>query len=719
MSVSGGRHALRVRPQLVVAVLAAVAVVFGTATAAQADPVDQTVTFDTTPPSPAQYGGTYVPSASSDSHLPVTISVDPSTAANCTYDGTTVTFVHVGSCKLNAVQGGNSSYNPASASQTFTIDPHPLTVPVGGVRTYGDSATIYAPDKHNLVGLQFSDTADVLTGTLSCTTSATITPTSPVGSYPITGCSGASATNYTITYDLGTVDVRPANLTITASGATFTYGHAVPVITPIYSGFVNGETSSVLTDVPTCSTTATSSSPVGSYVSTCSGASAANYLIGYGAGAVTVTRASLIIHASSGSFAYGAAVPAVTPSYSGFLNGDTASSALTSPPNCSTPATSSSNVGSYPTSCSGAVAQNYTIAYQSGTMTVNKATLTITASSPSVSFGGDIPAITPSYSGFVNGDDQFDLATQPTCSTTATDTSPPGDYPSTCSGAVAGNYTINYVPGSVSIVRAVLDVTASSATISYGSAPPAITPFYDGFLNGDGPSSLTTQPTCGTAVTAGTPAGSYTSSCSGGSSPNYTFVYHPGTITVKKAVLTVTAQDETRPMGAANTFGYSFSGFVNGDGPSAVGGQPAFSTGADAASEPGMYLITVSSGTLSAANYSFAFTNGWLTVTKGTPTLVAAPASKAAMIKNHKMTFAATATNSISGAPIAGITLTFKVNVGTAVITCSGVTDSAGTASCTSSDGRLLLLGVGKAYTVTFAGNYDYLPGTASGTITA
>jgi hypothetical protein len=392
---------------------------------------------------------------------------------------------------------------------------------------------------------------------------------------------------------------------------------------------------------------------------------------------------------------------------------------LTSQPNCSTPATSSSGVGSYTTSCSGAVAPNYTIAYQSGTMTVNKALLTVTASSASVSFGGDIPAITPMYGGFVNGDNQFDLSAQPTCTTTATDTSPPGTYPTTCSGAASANYNFNYVQGTVSIVRAVLDVTASSATISYGSTPPAITPFYDGFLNGDGPSSLTTQPTCSTTVTAGTPVGGYTSSCSGGSSPNYTLVYHPGTITVKKAVLTVTAQDRSRPMGAANTFGYSFSGFVNGDGPSAVSGEPAFSTTADAASEPGMYLISVSAGTLSAADYSFAFVNGWLTVTKGTPTIVAAPASKSAMVANHKMTFSATATNSISGAPIAGVTLKFSIPVGTAVINCSGVTNSAGTASCSSSDGRLLLVGVGKAYTVTFAGNFDYLPATANGTITA
>jgi hypothetical protein len=631
-----------------------------------------------------------------------------------------VTFIHVGSCKLNASVPGNSSYNPATGSQTFTIDPHPLTVPIGAVQTYGTATTIFIWDKDQLVGLQFGDTQSVINGSLTCTTATPVTATSPPGTYSITGCSGISAVNYTIVFVLGSVTVNPAPLTITASSSTFTYGSSVPAVNPIYSGFVNGETSSVLTHAPTCSTTATSSSPVGTYVSSCSGATAANYLIGYGAGSVTVTRASLIIKASNGSFQYGHSVPTVTVgSYTGFLNGDTAATALTTQATCSTSATSSSPVGVYTTSCSGAVATNYTIAYQGGTMTVNKASLTITASSASVSFGGDIPTITPTFDGFVNGDNQFDLSAQPTCSTTATDTSPPGDYLATCSGAASANYAISYVAGTVSIVKAVLSVTASSATISYGSTPPAITPFYDGFLNGDGPASLNTQPTCSTAVTGSTPAGSYTSSCSGGVSPNYTFEYHTGTITVKKADLAVIASNVSRPMGGANSFSYTFSGFVNGDGPSAVSGQPTFSTAADAASEPGMYLITTGAGTLAAANYRFVLENGWLTVTRGTMHIAVAPASKAAMVKNHKMTFSATATNSLSGLPVPGVTLTWKVPVVGATVTCSGVTDATGTASCTSADGRLLLLGVGKPYTVNFAGNYDYFPATANGAITA
>ncbi len=76
------------------------------------------------------------------------------------------------------------------------------------------------------------------------------------------------------------------------------------------------------------------------------------------------------------------------------------------------------------------------------TIVVNKASLTITASSPAVTYGSAVPTITPSYSGFQNGDTGSVLTTQPTCTTTYTVTSNAGSAPSTsCSGAAATNYT--------------------------------------------------------------------------------------------------------------------------------------------------------------------------------------------------------------------------------------------------------------------------------------
>ena len=91
--------------------------------------------------------------------------------------------------------------------------------------------------------------------------------------------------------------------------------------------------------------------------------------------------------------------------------------------------------------------------------------LTITASSATVPYG-TVPAILASGSGFVNGDTLASLTKQPTCSTTATSTSLPGTYTSSCSGAVDTNYSaITYVNGTVTVVG----LEISPLTVNFGS----------------------------------------------------------------------------------------------------------------------------------------------------------------------------------------------------------------------------------------------------------
>ena len=98
--------------------------------------------------------------------------------------------------------------------------------------------------------------------------------------------------NYTIGYVTGAVTVNPAPLVITASSGPMTYGGPAFVVMPIYSGLVNGDTYNSLTTQPVCGSAATSSSPVGTYSSGCSGASDNNYTITYVAGSVIVTQAT-------------------------------------------------------------------------------------------------------------------------------------------------------------------------------------------------------------------------------------------------------------------------------------------------------------------------------------------------------------------------------------------------------------------------------------------
>jgi DNA-binding beta-propeller fold protein YncE len=90
--------------------------------------------------------------------------------------------------------------------------------------------------------------------------------------------------------------------------------------------------------------------------------------------------------------------------------------------------------------------------------------LTVNAPSASADYGNVPTSFTPTYTGFVNGDTPSSLTTQATCTTTASDTSPPGTYPITCSGASDPNYTIGYGPaGTLAITRAPTNLAAAPA----------------------------------------------------------------------------------------------------------------------------------------------------------------------------------------------------------------------------------------------------------------
>ena len=87
---------------------------------------------------------------------------------------------------------------------------------------------------------------------------------------------------------------------------------------------------------------------------------------------------------------------------------------------------------------------------------VNKASLTITASSASIAYSPRLYVVTAAYKGFVNGDDSGVLTTLPTCAVLipgGVDISSVGrhTYATSCSGAVAPNYDISYVGGVLSV----------------------------------------------------------------------------------------------------------------------------------------------------------------------------------------------------------------------------------------------------------------------------
>src|SRR5207244_3727185 len=156
------------------------------------------------------------------------------------------------------------------------------------------------------------------------TTTATAASHVSGSPYSITA-SAAADSDYTISYVAGTLTVTPVGLTITADNKTKAYGAALPALTASYSGLVNGDTAARLTTHPTLTTTATATSHVAGspYSITASAAADSDYTISYVAGTLTVTPVGLTITADNKTKAYGAALPALTASYGGLVNGDT------------------------------------------------------------------------------------------------------------------------------------------------------------------------------------------------------------------------------------------------------------------------------------------------------------------------------------------------------------------------------------------------------------
>ncbi|MEO6520595.1 MAG: MBG domain-containing protein [Mucilaginibacter sp.] len=248
------------------------------------------------------------------------------------------------------------------------------------------------------------------------------------------------------------------------------------------------------------------------------------------------------------------------------------------------------------------------------TLTVNLATLTITANNQSKNYGSSNPALTVKYTGFVNSDDATKLTTQPIVTTTATASSLVGIYPIAISGAASVNYTISYTPGTLTINPSPLTITADNQSKNYGSSNPALTIKYIGFVNSDDATKLITQPTVTTTATANSGVSTYPITVSGAASANYNISYTPGTLTINPTTLTITADSKTRSLGAPNPiFTVSYAGFVNSDTETGLTAPPTTTTAATVSSIPGSYPIAVSGAV--SANYKFTYVPGILTIT--------------------------------------------------------------------------------------------------------
>ncbi len=431
-------------------------------------------------------------------------------------------------CKQDTLTADNYKFNFVDGS--LTVDKAPLTVTATNAsKTYG---AVNPMLDGTLTGVLDGDNITAGYDTTAATAS-------PVGSYTITATlsdPNHKLDNYTVTNTPGTLTISESRLTVGVQAATKVYGAANPVFVATYSGFVNGDSASVLNGALSYSTLATAASGLGSYSVTPGGVTSNNYIINFTSGSLAVTPAVLAVTASNASRVYGTANPALTYAIAGFVNGDP-ESVVSGVALCSTTAAVNSPAGAtYPITClqGGLSASNYVFNMIPGTLTVSAVTLTIGVQPSAKTYGSANPVFTATYSGFVNNDTAAVLGGTLQFNTTAGTSSGVGSYAVTPSGVTSNSYVIAFTNGTLTVNPAVLTVAANNLSRAFGVANPALTYAITGFVNGDSSTAVGGVASCSTTATFASVSGGYPINCAPGTltASNYSFTFVPGTLTV-------------------------------------------------------------------------------------------------------------------------------------------------------------------------------------------
>jgi hypothetical protein len=268
--------------------------------------------------------------------------------------------------------------------------------------------------------------------------------------------------------DIGAIETSYVPITVTGPTSSMTFGATPPTLSCAGSGFTSPDT---FTTAPTLQifdsqsqpVTLSSTTPVGTYTTHCSGgvADPTKYTIDqYVDGTFTITKASatVSIDASSLSQTYDGFPEAVTVTtdppglgsigitYEG-INGTSYPKSATAP----------TNPGSYQVVAT--LTNNNYSGSDTKTLTISKAPLAVTAKAASMTYGDTPPTFTYASHGTLYGQDtttSIGLACSANVSNQPVSTlTPAGSYPSAITCAItSGNYALTDTPAQLTITRA-------------------------------------------------------------------------------------------------------------------------------------------------------------------------------------------------------------------------------------------------------------------------
>jgi len=482
--------------------------------------------------------------------------------ANVVKGGLVSDFRHYGAtyATYNAPTEPGNGFIYASTPGVLSVD----TTLVSGTARHIYGATPTAQFGYAIGNPTSADNEDLLL--IAGTPAFNPAPSSitPAGSYTVTYLGGlTSSAGYTFTPGTGLLYViDPATLAIITASLTGTAGktydgtNTAPLAPGnfLLSGFVNGDDAIVTKTTGTydspnvgsgilVSTTlaATDFTPVGS-------TNLANYTLPTSASGPigNITPASLTVAANPDSKVYdGTAYSGGNgASYSGLMNGETAA-VLGGTLAYGGTSQGAVNAGSYLITPSGLTSSNYTIGYVDGTLTITPAALglmSVTANDASKTYGDTLTFTGTEFTpaGLLGGDT---ISGVTLTSPGAADTANAGIYAITPSNAVfsvgnAGNYTISYVDGQLTVNPAPLMVTADALSKAAGNPDPLLTYTTAGLKLAD---TTATTLSGELARLAGETAGAYPINQGTLSllSSNYTMSYVPADFSIISAPSTV------------------------------------------------------------------------------------------------------------------------------------------------------------------------------------
>ena len=518
-----------------------------------------------------------------------------------------------GTYDITAAGGKSDNYSFSYKKGTLTITSSSVQISISpiGEKKYGDAAfdlQATSPNQETPITYTVADptVARIDNGRVTIL---------KAGSTTITARQAASA-NYGEASASTPLVIKKASLTASVNNATRRYGEENPAFSFSYKGFVNGETETVLAVKPSASCNATAKSIVGTYdIVTTGNGSDENYDISCTSGTLTIEKALLTATVEQTTRRYGEENPTFALIYKGFANNET-ESVLTSPPSATCNASPVSPAGKYDITVNGGNDENYEIECINSSLVVEKAVLTVTADNATRRYGEGNPVFSFSYKGFVNGETEAVLAVKPTATCEATPVSQAGKYDISISGGNDENYDFIYIKGILTVEVSSLELTFSDfGEKSYGDAPFALqvsspnteTPIV--FSIEDGSIARIDN-----GVVTLLKAGSTTITARQEASVNYGEASATIRLIVKKAPLTIRAENKKRKYGEENpVFTLSYDGLVGKDTENDIP-TPGITCEATATAKPGSYPITPAS--ITDERYEISTVVGELTIEK-------------------------------------------------------------------------------------------------------